>query len=138
MTVPLAQLPFTVDSLEVDVAQMERMVALLKRKAELQIDLVVHGVVWDRQPTRKEIVQLVARRRGLTPAEMSDRCNNATHVHARHEAIYLMRIQKNDRGDPRWSWSQCGEPFGLDHTSAMNGYQRHRGRLKAAGVEVPE
>lgn len=133
---PIAEVPVSVEALESEVAQMERLAAVLKRRGELEHDLASMGFGWQpRSLSRKEIVRLVARRRHLTVDGIASEDKRRELVEARWEAMWLMRRQRDEDGNPRWTMVQIGESLGgLDHTSVLNGLRRHEALMAAAGV----
>lgn len=129
MIQPIAKIPLTVAALDIEVAEMEELVRLLRKRAEHEHELATLGVNWSAKPlTRKQIISIVARRRQLRETDMLTGRTREMYE-ARHEAMYLMRQQTQDNGDPLWSYPQIGEPFGQDHTTAMQGIGRHAGLL---------
>lgn len=136
MTAPLADVPINVHLLEAEVAEMERLIALLKRRAEHEAFLLAHGVDWTpRKLTMGDIIRVVALRRNLRQEDLIGETQSRDHVEARHESMYLCRRQCGEDGEPIWSFPQIGEAHGgRDHTSVINGIRRHEERLRATGA----
>lgn len=127
---PLDCIPVSVATLNVEVSEMEELVALLQRRAHAEHALAVMGVNWSAKPLmRAQIITIVARRRLLSEREvMTGR--TAEFYEARHEAMWLMRQQKRPDGEELYSFPQIGAAFDQDHTSALNGVRQHEKRLR--------
>lgn len=132
---PVAELGAALDPalLQSEIDQMETLLALLRKRTDLACELATHGVNWGSRPlSPADIKAMVGRRRGVSVEEIDGQGCTRPVVEARHEAMYLMRAQKNEDGGTRWSLPEIGRSFGgRDHTTAWHGIGRHEAKLAA-------
>lgn len=135
---PVAELGAALDPalLQSEIHQMETLLALLRKRTDLACELAVHGVNWASRPlSPADIKAMVGRRRGVSVEEIDGQGATRPVVEARHEAMYLMRAQKNEDGSTRWSFPEIGRCFGgRDHSTAWQAIGRHAERLRAIGL----
>lgn len=114
-----------------EIAQLERIAALVKRRSELVHELEGSGVVWSTLPLKAvEIVSVVAAKYGLEVADLTGESKQAAVVEPRQEAMALLREQMLPDGRHRFSTSQIGDALGgRDHTTVIHGIARHKARV---------
>lgn len=89
-----------------------------------------------RSHTVRAVVDLVAERHGVKPAEILGRSRQRRIVHARQEAMYICRSIRREDGTPRYGYPEIGRRLGgRDHCTVWHGVRNHAARH---GLGLPD
>jgi len=130
--------PLSAAILARELAELERIAELLRRRAKLRSEIEALGVAWSPIAVRpSEIIDLVAAKHGVSAKEIIGKSRRAPMVEARQEAMWLLREQRKADGNYRFSSPRIGQILGgRDHTTILWGIARHAARIKALGVRA--
>lgn len=103
--------------------------AAAERAARERIERERNGAPPENAPHWSQIVHEVAKKHGLTYRDLMSRSRFREIVTARYEAFYRIRNEVQIQGEPM-SFPQIGRRFGgMDHTTVLHGYRKHKATL---------
>jgi len=128
---PSAGQPVSIANLAREVAELEKLSILLRRRDELTAEIEARGVAWSPVAVRpSEIIDGVAAIRGVSAKEIIGQSRRAPMVEARQEVMWLLREQRKADGSYRFSSPRIGQILGgRDHTTVLWGIARHAERM---------
>lgn len=84
----------------------------------------------DKRSSAKKIAETVAENYGMTLADLQSNSRAGRFIAVRFLAVKIIRDVLNDKGEPRYSFTQIGRLMRRDHTTIQYAYRNYDVKLK--------